>query len=225
MGTFCVGLVVALAGFAALILVVTGLGRLAKWRIACLIFAVLAAVGLVLSAAVHFSTFAGVDPLDLAPWVWALHIGLFVVFVPAAALANGAKTGKAQSLASQFPHAPRWMAWMTGLFFAYAFVNFAVFIFLMREGSPTRRDDGTYAITNHGHTLREISAEEFHRRQGYVARGFSGHWMLFYSASLLALVSRLRTPTDRRPERGLTDGVLFSFERTDPPGDSFRQGA
>ncbi len=221
MGTLCL----ALVAFAALILAVCGLGRLARVRLACVIFAALAAVGLVLSAAVHSSTFAGVDPVELVPRVWLLHLGIFLVFIPAIAVANRAKPEKSQSLASQFPHAPRWLAWMTGLFFAYALVNFAVFMFLVREGSPTRREDGTYAITDHGRTVREISAEEFHRRQGYVARGFSGHWMLFYSASLLALVSRLRTPTDGRPDRGLTDGVLFSFERTGPPGDSFREGA
>jgi hypothetical protein len=225
MGTFCVGLVFALVGFAALILAVTGLGRLAQFRLACLIFAVLAAAGLVASAAVHFSTFTGVDPLDLAPCVWVLHVGIFVVFIPAIYLANRAKTGKSQSLAAEFPHAPRWMVWMTGLFFAYAFVNFAVFIFLMREGSPHQREDGTYALTDHGRTVRAISEEEFHRRQGYLARGFSGHWMLFYSASLLALVSSLRTPRGGRREGELTDGVLFPFERTDPPGDSSRQGA
>jgi hypothetical protein len=225
MGSFCLSLVVALAGFVALLLVLNGLGRLARFRIACLIFAVLAAAGLVLSAAVHFSTFAGVDPLDLAPWVWLLHIGIFVVFVPAIFLANRAKAGKRESLASQFPNAPRWMAWMTGLFFAYAFVNFAVFIFLMREGSPHQREDGTYALTDHGRTVREISAEEFHRRQGYVARGFSGHWMLFYSASLVALVSAVRTPPGGRREEGPTDGVLFPPERNDLPGDSSGEGA
>ena len=221
MGALCL----ALVAFAVLILALAGLGRLAKWRIACLVFAALAAAGLVLSVAVHFSTFAGVDPLDLFPPVCLLHVGIFVVFVPAIAVGNRKKPGESRSLASQFPHAPRWMAWMTGLFFVYAFVNFAVFIFLVREGSSTRREDGTYAITDHGRTVREISAEEFHRRQAYVARGFSGHWMLFYSASLLALVSSLRTPPGGRREGELTDGVLFSFEWTGPPGDSFRQGA
>jgi hypothetical protein len=221
MGTVCLGLV----ALAAVVLALVGLGRLSKVRAACVVFAALAAVGLALSAAVHFSTFAGVDVLDVLPLVWLLHVGIFVVWAPAIGAANRGKKGDGQSLAAQFPHAPRWMFWMTGLLFAYALVNFAVFIFLMREGRPTRREDGTYAVTDHGRVLREIGAEEFHRRQGYVARGFSGHWMMFYSAALMMLVSSARASALREREGALVDGVLLTAGRTDPPGHSVDEGA
>jgi hypothetical protein len=221
MGNVCLG-VVALAAVA---LALVGLGHLTKVRGVCLIFAALAAAGLAVSAAVHFSTFAGVDPLDVLPLVWVLHLGIFLVFAPGIAAANRVKRGDRGSFASQFPHAPRWLIGMTGFLFVYALVNFAVFIFLMRDGSPTRREDGTYAVTDHGRVVREISAGEFHRRQGYVARGFSGHWMLFYSAALTMLVSSARASAARQEETGLVDGTLVTAGRTDAPADSVNEGA
>lgn len=177
-------------------------------RTLSLFFCPLAALGLILSIVVHFSTFAGVDPLDRFPLVWLLHIGIFVVFVPGIYTTRKKPARKDRSLASEFPYAPRRMAWMTGIFSAYALVNFVIFLGLMYEGQPKQQDDGTYAMKNHGKLVREINEEEFHRYQGYVARGFSGHWMAFYSASLLMLVSSARAPAtrDRNRER-LVDGA------------------
>src|SRR5262249_24616471 len=72
------------------------------------------------------------------------------------------------------------------------------FIFLMSGGSPVEQPAGTYSLRNHGKLIRSITAADYHRYRGYEARGFSGHWMLFYSLSLTTIVSAARCRENAR---------------------------
>jgi hypothetical protein len=142
---------------------------------------------LLVGLAVHASTFLGVDPMEVWPGVMFLHLTIFPPFIAAVYYASRAG-GKGQP--SPDPVAgtvPLWLQIMTGVFFAYAFVNFAAFIILNEGGSPHARD-GKFVLSSHGKVLRELSEEEYHRHQAYVVRGASGHWMLFASGSLMFLV-------------------------------------
>lgn len=160
------------------------------------IFAAIALLGLVLSVIVHLSTFFGIDPQEIFPPIWLLHLGIFVVFIPGIIANKRRDSSSKKSLSDQFPYAPRWMIAMTVCLFAYAIINFATFFFLMHEGQPTREEDGTFAIKNHGRFVRNISEQEYHRYRGYEVRGFSGHWMLFYSAAAMMLVSATQRRDD-----------------------------
>lgn len=70
---------------------------------------------------------------------------------------------------------------------AYAFINFAICSFLLREGSP-RIDDGIYCLWSHGF-VREITKAEFDRLSLVQARAFIGHLALFTSIPMLAFHS------------------------------------
>jgi hypothetical protein len=78
-----------------------------------------------------------------------------------------------------FAPMPRWARYTVKAFFAYAFINFALFFFLSRGGTPDVRD-GKYVLHNHGNVIRELSEDEYELQTAYVVRGFSGHWMIFY---------------------------------------------
>ena len=164
-------------------------------------FFLLATVGLIASAAAHFSTFAGVDPQELFPWVWVLHIGIFLVFIPAIAIQNTLRrnaTGNGRGdFNDAFAGAPAWMRTLCKLLFAYMFVNFAIFAFMMRSGSP-HRVNGTYVLSSHGKVSRQISEEEYHRYRGYEVRGFSGHWMGFYAFAMTMIASGMAGAAARR---------------------------
>jgi hypothetical protein len=150
-----------------------------------------AAAVLIVSVVVHVSTFLGVDPMEEWPGVMFIHIAIFPPFIAAVSYANrigGPKHGRQDRVTKS---APRWLQILTGVFGAYAIVNFAIFMVLIEGGSPHERD-GKYFLTSHGTVLRELSEEEYHRQQAYVVRGFSGHWMLFSSASLMLLVGAVR---------------------------------
>jgi hypothetical protein len=78
-----------------------------------------------------------------------------------------------------FAPMPRWARYTAKVFFAYAIINFALFFFLSRGGTPDVRD-GKYVLHNHGTVIRELSEDEYELQNAYILRGFSGHWMIFY---------------------------------------------
>ena len=146
---------------------------------------------LAVSLVVHVSTFLGVDPMAKWPGVMLIHLAIFPPFIAALCYASraGAKAPGGQDRV--FDGAPRWLRILTGVCFAYAFVNFAAFMVLNEGGGPHERD-GKYLLTAHGTVIRELTEAEYHQQQAYVVRGFSGHWMLFSSAALTLLVGTAR---------------------------------
>lgn len=130
----------------------------------------LSAVGLVLSLWVHLGAVLG---RRVAPdaFFWILHMGIFVVWIPAVLVARkrvGNRSGKDYwKLALQ--GAPEWMRYMVYGFFGYALVNFALFIYQ----APTEGGGGAPSPI--------------------VWRGFSGHWMVFYSAAFATLYAAAKT--------------------------------
>src|SRR5437899_8980306 len=173
-------------------LVLWTLSRLTAMRFGSLAFACLAALGLIVSAMVHFSTFVGADPIEILPQIWFLQVVMLLVFIGAGFATKKAEAGTERLSGSFWANAPRWMIWMSVLFFVYALINFAIFVFLMHEGSPTKQEDGTYAVTRKRELVRRINEDEFHHLQALEARGMSGHWLLFYSWALTMLVSSIR---------------------------------
>ncbi len=135
--------------------------------------AILSFVGLLLSLWVHVGALLG---RKVAPeyFFWMLHVGIFVVFFPAVFVAQkmvGSTRGKDfWKLATQ--NAPA-MCYVLYFFFAYAFINFALF-FLQ---APAGKHAG------------ETTALEW--------RGFSGHWMLFYCSALAIHTSALTSARER----------------------------
>ncbi|MEW4568258.1 hypothetical protein AB1L88_10350 [Tautonia sp. JC769] len=132
-------------------------------------FLALASVGLLLSLVAHGCAWLGVpQPLGMA--TWGLHLGIFVVWLPAllasGQMTRGAKREDAWRVALR--GCPAWMRWMTSAFFVYAFFNFLLFFAAMAPaGEQAAEGDMPPAVF----------------------RGFSGHWMAFYSAALAMLYS------------------------------------
>jgi hypothetical protein len=135
-------------------------------------FQILAALGLLASVTIHLRTFFG---HGLTNGNMALfHIGIFVVFIPAILVAmkmTGGRWGWGWGWGKDFWKAalrgcPQWMKHMTYGFLGYALVNCAIFFLSFRTGGA----DGSFANPT-------------------VVRGFSGHWMAFYSASFSMIYS------------------------------------
>lgn len=129
-------------------------------------FAILAAVGLVLSAASHIAgLFGSQGPLgDSASH---LHVGVFVVWLPAVLASNRLVKNYPQKefWKAALRGCPVWMKYLTYGLFGYAMLNFALFIF----GAPKQGGGGPMPPQ--------------------VVRGFSGHWMAFYSIAMAILYS------------------------------------
>ena len=132
------------------------------------IFGPLALAGLVLSVATHIAALMGKSG-PLGDSVGILHFGIFIVWIPAVIVAKGLTRGLKRSdfWKAVLRGVPVWVRYAMYGLFAYTFVNFVIFIGL--GGSSER------------HATEGMSPE--------TARGFSGHWMLFYAAALAILYS------------------------------------
>jgi len=157
-----------------------------------ILFALLAALGLLISVAANVSTFFGVEPMHRWPYLWLLHLGIFVVFIPAISVQvqNGNK--KPFQWGDVVGILPAWMRWMLVLTVIYAPVSALAFAIVCGGGGPSKEPDGTYAMSSHGRILRTLTADEFHRASGYEFRFMSSWWIMFYSISLVLLLSALK---------------------------------
>ena len=138
------------------------------------VFVALSAAGLLVSLYVHLGAVMG---RRVAPgaYFWILHMGIFIVWMPAVLVAQRrvGSTRRKDFWKRVLKGSPEWMLYIVYGFFGYAMINFALFVLKAPTG-----DAGT-----------NPPAE--------VWRGFSGHWMAFYSAALAILYSAANEHSDR----------------------------
>lgn len=138
-----------------------------------------AAAGLLLSLTVHLLSFVGLQPGGTALF-FGLHVGIFPLWLPVVLIAMKMSGGMPRqyywnpfgswkSLNFLFAGSPAWMQYMTLGFMIYALVNFAIFLVLAPTGKASSGEP-----------------------PAVVWRGFSGHWMVFYSAGLMVLTTAYR---------------------------------
>jgi hypothetical protein len=145
---------------------------------------VLSACGLAASLWVHLGALAGrrVAPQSV---FFLLHIGIFVVWFPAIFIAQKrVGTSRRRNFWSLILQgAPAWMRYMVYGFCGYAVVNF---IFFMLHSPPSGTSGGPPPS---------------------VWRGFSGHWMAFYSAALAIFYAAAVSNKSPETSGRLTPGV------------------
>lgn len=139
------------------------------------VFVALSAIGLVLSLWVHLGAVTGkrVAPQE---FFWLLHVGIFAVWFPAVLVANRLVGNQRRSdfWKVVLRGCPDWMRYMVYGFFGYAALNFALFIAKAPTGGGGANPPPV------------------------VWRGFSGHWMVFYSAAMAILYSAAKANANAR---------------------------
>ncbi|HEY4360725.1 MAG TPA: hypothetical protein VGN17_07135 [Bryobacteraceae bacterium] len=134
--------------------------------------AVLAGIGLILSFLSHVAALSGAQgPLGTRTF-W-LHIGVFIVWIPTVLVSKRMTAGFDQKdfWKAVLRGCPSWARYVVGGFFAYALVNF---ILALTNAPPKGSGPGGMPPS--------------------VVRGFSGHWMAFYSAAMAVLYSAAHVP-------------------------------
>ena len=187
-----------------------------KWL---LFFGILVSSALfMVSLVAHLSTFFNIDFMDISD-IWWLHILIFPIVGIAIMMVNQIAKKEKEAFNLVLRHAPLWMQLGLGICFAYAILNFVVSILILNEGLSPIQEGNRYMLKSHGKVIREITEAEYHRHRAYVTRGFSGHWLLFYSliATMLAGVQDIQrrrangealklAPVEQpRPTRKVTD--------------------
>jgi hypothetical protein len=132
------------------------------------VFVGLSAVGLLVSLWVHIGA---IERRTVPSAFWVLHVGIFVVWFPAVLVAQRlvGNANRKDFWKVALKGAPDWMHYMVYVFSAYEFVNFMISMGQVSSG-------GRHPVA---------SAADW--------RGFSGAWMLFYSAALAILYSAAKT--------------------------------
>jgi hypothetical protein len=129
-------------------------------------FIILSAIGLALSLAVHVASFLGLEVPLIA---MGLHGGIFIVWFPAAlvSLVLTRDVPRKDYWKAALRGCPGWMKYMVYGFFGYAIINFALFFFggFLNVVAPLSSTSSSFL------------------------RGFSGHWMAFYSMAFAILYS------------------------------------
>jgi len=132
-------------------------------------------VGFCLSFAVHIAALLGHDVFSRHPEVLLLHVGIFLVVVPPV-FVERRRTRLETTLRER---APRAVVVIAAALVVYAIVNFAIFIATGYEGGPEIRD-GRTVLLSHGRFVRELTLAQYVAARANEARGFPGHWMVFY---------------------------------------------
>jgi len=158
------------------------------------VFLVIAFVGFGLSVIAHGLTFVGINPQNAVPWIWVLHLGIFVVWIPTVLvskkLTDQSKNKDAWKQAVKY--SPAWMTKLCGVLFAYALFNFIFTMVALSGGGKPAVVNGEKVLRSHGKVIRKLTDEEYDRHQAHEVRLFSGHWMLFYGVASTVLLSELR---------------------------------
>ena len=133
-------------------------------------------VGFCLSLAVHIAALLGHDVFSRHPEALLLHVGIFLVVVPLVFVERRRRTRLETTLRER---APRAVVVIAAALVVYAIVNFAIFIATGYEGGPEIRD-GRTVLLSHGRFVRELTLAQYVAARANEARGFPGHWMVFY---------------------------------------------
>jgi len=143
-------------------------------------FMVLSACGLALSIGAHVMALMGAA-IPGGKLVWALHIGIFVVWLPAVLVSTQMTryANRKDFWKVAVAGCPLWMRRAGYALFGYAILNFIVF--MATTGSQPKQPVGDAPPS--------------------VVRGFSGHWMVFYGAAFAILYSRIHAPHLYRERR------------------------
>jgi hypothetical protein len=137
--------------------------------------------GFIISLTVHALTYVGIDTATYFPPIWALHLGIFVVFVPFVITVQPIQRANSRNpIRAVFANVPLWAKVILGMIFVYAIINFMLFMGLSEGGSPSI-ENGRFILQSHGTFIRELTESEYNWQLAYITRGFSGHWLLFYA--------------------------------------------
>jgi len=136
---------------------------------------IIAWLGLVLSIIVHTLSILGHEDAlsDIDAFVWILHGGAILLGFPLVLCSGKITIGTQEKdfWKAVSKYCPLWMKRMVGFFFLYGIINFILFI----KSGTVENGDSTPAS---------------------VFKGFSGHWMIFYSIEVAVFYSYLKKCSD-----------------------------
>lgn len=146
-----------------------------------------------LSLLANLFAMADFDVMEKFPFVWFLHIGVFIVILSAIFILRKSpelqdqqiRNNPLRVLGTILKGTPYWLIAIAVGGFIYAGINFSLFA-NSQIGTPEIKD-GQFILQEHGKFIKTITELEYHHYKANIVRGFSGHWIAFYGIGLALL--------------------------------------
>ncbi len=158
-----------------------------------------AITGWTLGLIVHLLSIADYNTAEKVPFIWFLHIGIFIVWLPTVLMLTKneelkafRRSGSLKQLnpvtASKifFGQTPTWLKIIAVAGFFYTIINFVLFMVTSQLGVPDIKN-GQYVLHNHGKLIKILTEQEYYHYKANEVRFFSGHWLLFYGFAAAVL--------------------------------------
>ncbi len=158
-----------------------------------------AITGWTLGLIVHFLSIAEYNAAEKFPFIWLLHIGIFIVWLPAVLILTKNEELKAFRQSSSlkqlnpiaaskifFGQTPSWLTIIAVAGFFYAIINFVLFMTSSHMGIPDIKN-GQYILHDHGKLIKTLTEQEYYHYKANEVRFFSGHWLMFYGLAAAVL--------------------------------------
>jgi hypothetical protein len=158
-----------------------------------------ALVGLFLSLAVHLCVLLGIDVAGKLPFAWVLEIGLLGLFVPMIVSFVGAIEDKPR-LARVQPAVPTWVVVIGLGLLAYAFCNFAYFVYYNIQDNNPELGGGKLIEVYQGEALHVVALQEYVALRTNLLRALSGNWLFFYFIAFAYFTFSARLPSGAEGE-------------------------
>ena len=158
----------------------------------------LACIGWMLSLVAHLLSVADYDIREQVPYIWVLHLGVFLIALPAIFIFKKENTFtefQQTSILNQlnpiagfkiiFKNTPTWLKVIGIAGMVYALFNIITFI-----NSPVGHieiENEQYMLRHHGTLIKILTEQEYRHFQANEVRGFSGHWIAFYGMGMALL--------------------------------------
>ena len=158
-----------------------------------------ALTGWAISLVFHLSALIGDHDISRQfPFIWILHIGIFVVWLQTVLIVKNNNELKdlrqnntlgfskhTQFFKIIFRHTPTWLTIVAAIGFIHSIINFIVIIAI--ESNTPDIKDGVYILQNHGHFVRIITEMEYNHYSALQLMLFSGHLISFYGIAVAVL--------------------------------------
>jgi hypothetical protein len=155
----------------------------------------LALIGWTLALMVYIVSLIGVDIADKIPFIWLIHVGVFIVWLPTVLLmrkneeikqANTLKRmNPVDMFKIMFKGTPTWLVYIAIGGFAYGIIHF---LFFMSLGiGVTGIIDGQYVLHNHGDVIKTLTEGEYHQYKAKEMKLASGQSIIFYGMAAAVL--------------------------------------
>ena len=158
----------------------------------------LAIIGWLIGTTIHILSIAHIDVAGYFPFVWLLHPGIFIIWVPIIFFLrnNQSEVKKLRAIRVEVErsrffskgilgHCPLWLRLSVVIFAVYMGINF---IFLSSTSGLPHFENGEYILqARGGKVIRTITEQEYHYYKAKQLSRFSGHWIFFYGTAIAIL--------------------------------------